>query len=191
MRIATAVNPLWTSASTEHLWSSSVTLGRPMADVDKALLIEAAVARLRDEAQALRESARQTREGAIHEESRAENDKDTRGLEASYLARGQAARVEETEDAVTRLSYLELRSFGSDDPVALSALVSVDVDGAERHYFLVPAAGGQRVQAGGVEVQLLTPSSPVGRALIGKRAGDSFELTLAGRVRQYEVVQVR
>ena len=162
-----------------------------MPDVDKTLLIEAAVARLTEEVQALRESARQTREGATHEESRAENDKDTRGLEASYLARGQAARVEETEDAVTRLSYLELRSFGPDDPIALSALVTVDVDGAERHYFHVPAAGGQRLQAGGVEVQLLTPVSPVGRALIGKHAGDGFELKLAGGVREYEVIEVR
>lgn len=161
-----------------------------MADVDKAVLIEAAIARLREETEALRESARQTREGAIHEESRAENDKDTRGLEASYLARGQAARVEETEDAVTRLSYLELRSFGPDDPIALSALVTAEVDGAERRYFLVPDAGGQRVAAGGVEVQLLTPSSPVGRALIGKSVGDSFELTVAGTVRDYEILEV-
>ncbi len=162
-----------------------------MADVDKALLIEAAVARLREEAEALRESARQTREGAIHEESRAENDKDTRGLEASYLARGQAARVEETEGAVTKLSYLELRSFGPDDPIALSALVTTEVDGAERRYFLVPDGGGQRLKVGGVEVQLLTPVSPVGRALIGKRAGDSFELKLAGGLREYEIVEVR
>ena len=107
-----------------------------MPELDKALLIRAAVAQLREEALALRESARQTRLGATHEESRAENDKDTRGLEASYLARGQAARVEETEEAVTRLSFLELGSFGPDDRIALSALVTVDVDGAERRYLL-------------------------------------------------------
>ena len=34
-------------------------------------------------------------EGATHEEAKPENDKDTRALEQSYLARGQAARIDE------------------------------------------------------------------------------------------------
>ncbi|MCE9575491.1 MAG: transcription elongation factor GreAB, partial [Deltaproteobacteria bacterium] len=32
-------------------------------------------------------------EGATHAEAKPENDKDTRALEASYMARGQAVRV--------------------------------------------------------------------------------------------------
>jgi transcription elongation GreA/GreB family factor len=161
-----------------------------MPHPDKAALVAAAVDRLREDAEALRESARQTREGAIHEESRAENDKDTRGLEASYLARGQAARVEEMEEAAAKLRFLELKAHGPDDPIGLSALVTVEVDGAEQRYFLVPVAGGLRVSVGGVEVQLLTPASPLGRSLVDKREGDDFELRLRGRLREYEIVEV-
>jgi len=40
--------------------------------------------------ESMSEAARQTREGATHEESRAEGDKDMRSTEQSYLARGQA-----------------------------------------------------------------------------------------------------
>jgi len=36
-------------------------------------------------------------EGATHEENKPENDKDTRALEQSYLARGQAQRVVELQ----------------------------------------------------------------------------------------------
>ncbi len=168
----------------------SVTLER-MPDSDKASLIASAVAGLRAEAETLRQSARQTREGATHEESRPENDKDTRGLEASYLARGQAARVEETEADAAKLHFLSLRSFGPDNPIGLSALVTVDVDGSEQCYFLVPVAGGRLVEVGGQKVLLLTPASPVGRALLDKREGDEFELRLGGRVREYEILEVR
>src|ERR1700761_8976870 len=42
-------------------------------------------------------------DGATHEENRPENDKDTRALEQSYLARGQAQRVVELQDALNKL----------------------------------------------------------------------------------------
>lgn len=158
--------------------------------VNKAELIAAACAELTRRCEAMRESARQTRAGAVHEESRPENDKDTRGLEASYLARGQAARVEELEEAMTQLRFLILRPFGSDDPIELSALVTLEVDGATQHYFVVPAGGGLTVHVEGVEVRLVTPSSPLGRALIEKVAGDAFELASRAGRREYEIVHV-
>lgn len=158
--------------------------------VNKTELVVAACAELARQAEAMRESARKTREGAVHEESRPENDKDTRGLEASYLARGQAARVEELEEAAAKLRFLPLRAFGSEDPIELSALVTVEVDGAIQHYFLVPAGGGTKVLLGDREVQLVTPASPVGRALLEKIEGDEFELPARGGRREYVVVQV-
>lgn len=155
--------------------------------MDKHALLRAAIAHLEAEAETLRAAAEATRAGATHEESRPENDKDTRGLEASYLARGQAKRVEETLEAITRLRFLDLREFDADGEIDLGALVSVLVDDQPRTYFLVPAGGGLEVEG----AVLLNPASPVGRALLGKCAGDEFELKLAGRVRVHEVVAVR
>lgn len=160
--------------------------------IDKGAIVRAAIAQLEADAAALRASAEATREGALHEESRAENDKDTRGLEASYLARGQAKRVEETEEAATRLRFLTLRAFGGDDPIDLAALVHVEIDEAEEAcFFLAPVGGGLRVEVDGVTVTLLTPASPVGRALAGKVRGDVVELTTRGSVREYAIVDVR
>ena len=51
---------------------------------------------------------------------------------------------------------------------------------------LAPDGGGKRVG----EVSLLTPASPLGQALVGKREGDAFELRLAGRRRECEVLSV-
>ena len=48
-------------------------------------------------------------EGATHSEARPENDKDTRGLELSYLARGQAQRVAELQIVLGAVSEMRLR----------------------------------------------------------------------------------
>src|SRR3954465_14895853 len=75
-------------------------------------------------------------DGATHEENRPENDKDTRALEQSYLARGQAQRVVELQDALNLLKALELRAFEAASPIALGALVALDDDGALEYYFI-------------------------------------------------------
>ena len=93
-------------------------------------------------------------EGATHGESRAENDKDTRGLEQSYLARGHAARVEELEAALVTVAGLTVARPGP--RVALGAVVTVDDDGASARYYLAPWGGGVTL-AGGIAV--VTPTS--------------------------------
>jgi transcription elongation GreA/GreB family factor len=115
-------------------------------------------------------------DGATHEENRPENDKDTRALEQSYLARGQAQRVVELQDALNQLKALELRAFSASSAIALGALVTVD-DGRELvHYFVAPAGGGLRLDLGGKEVRVVTPQSPIAQALLGKRTGDDLDV---------------
>lgn len=157
----------------------------------KRALLRAAVSRLEREVEALRSSAEETRRAATHEESRAENDKDTRGLEASYLARGQAMRVEETEEAITRLRFLEPRVFGEDTPIGLTAFVVLeDEDGERRGYLLVPVSGGVCLPSGEDEVWLITPASPIGRALVEKRVGDVVSIRRRGALEELEIVGV-
>src|SRR5690349_15434754 len=69
--------------------------------------------------------------GAIDDEARPENDKDTRGLEQSYLARGQARRVAELEAAVAGIAALELVDLGPGASVVTGAVVTVEEDGSD------------------------------------------------------------
>lgn len=169
----------------------STIRSRYNGEVSKREIVQKAVQRLLADAEAMRRSAEHTRAGAFHEENRAENDKDTRATEASYLARGQAMRVEDTEEEATRLRFLELPDFDSERPIGLGALVEVDVEGARRSYLIVPVAGGLRVPQTGGEVTLLTPASPVGRALVGRLEGDVVEVRVRGALREHEILSVR
>src|SRR5690606_38783357 len=90
--------------------------------LDKSHVLAALRARLERDLAVATEAQRQTQRGATHEESKPENDKDTRALESSYLARGQAQRVIELAQELTLASALELRTFGDSTPIAATAL---------------------------------------------------------------------
>ena len=55
---------------------------------------------------------------ATHEQSKAENKYDTRGLETSYLAHRQARQMMEMEAAITALKNMDIRTFGPGAPLA-------------------------------------------------------------------------
>jgi transcription elongation GreA/GreB family factor len=128
------------------------------------------------------------REGATHDEAKPENDKDTRALEQSYLARGEARRVEELRAALVDVEALAAVVLGDGERVRLGALVRTEEDGEIASIWLAPHGGGSRLANGAVQV--VTPGSPLGRALLGKRTADECEVVLAGRTRRLTIVSV-
>jgi transcription elongation GreA/GreB family factor len=150
------------------------------------------VEKLRQDLAAAERAHRATLAGATHEEAKPENDKDTRALEQTYLARGQAQRVEELRLAIARVESMPLRPSerGGGERVTLGALVSVkqEHDGTETTYWLAPEGGGAELTGG---VHVVTPQSPLGRALVGKEAGDVVEATIGGKVKVFEVLKSR
>ena len=157
--------------------------------IDKRVLLDDLIAQADAEAATLLRAARATHEGATHPEAKPENDKDTRALEASYLARGQALRIEELRAGLADVEALRLRDFGEGSPIALGALVTAEEAGAEVSFFLLPHGGGAKLAGG--RVQVVTPKSPLGRALLGKHEGDDCDLAVEGKRRELSIVRVR
>ncbi len=143
---------------------------------------------LEAELELLMASQRAAQEGATHEESKAEDDKDTRAIEQSYLARGQAARVAELETGVQWVRAMELKRFAEDEPIAGGALVRVLEAGHERALFLAPDGGGTAL--GGGRVLVVTPRAPLGKALLGKSVGELFEIGAGSKRREIEIIGV-
>src|SRR6476646_6671521 len=98
--------------------------------MNKVPLLQRIIASLADSLELLQKAARASHAEATHESSKAENKYDTRGLEAAYLAGGQARQVKETLDAMSLYEALSLRNFSRGDLVDLAALVEVENDGA-------------------------------------------------------------
>ena len=140
--------------------------------------------------EAVVEAARSAREGATHEESRAEGDKDMRSTEQSYLARGQAMRAEELAEQLQRFELTPLPAFGPGDPIRAGALVRLAIEDDERVVLIVAQGGGTALEVDGVSVTVVTPSSPLGTALLGRREGDDFELEIRGRRREHVIQEI-
>jgi transcription elongation GreA/GreB family factor len=128
------------------------------------------------------------REGATHEEARPENDKDTRALEQSYLARGEAARVEQIRAALAQVQIMRVHAFSDDEPAGLGALVTLEEGEAVLVLWIAPQGGGSRLDGG--RIQVVTPQSALGQAIVGSKAGDDIAFAVAGRVRELRIVRV-
>lgn len=138
-----------------------------------------------------REAQIETQRGATHEEAKPENDKDTRALEATYLARGLAERVAALENASAALASLKLRSFTGDTPIALGAVVTLAPErGPAASYFVVPAAGGLKLVVGAIQLTTVTLDAPLGRALLGAYEGDEISVQTPQGARALEVKRV-
>lgn len=158
--------------------------------IDKRALVAALRARIAEDLETATRAARDAAVAATHEEAKPENDKDTRATEASYLARGQAERVRELERSDNALQFLVLRDAREGEPVALGSVVVAEAEGARVAYFVAPAGGGMRATLDGLDVQVVTPEAPLGKALIGRVAGDTASVRVRGAVRDYEIVEV-
>ena len=161
-----------------------------MKPIDKTQLLALLVERLTGELTRVRGQAQREAEGATHEEARAEGDKDMRATEASYIARGYAERASRLEQALTQLSRLQLRDCAKAGSIQASALLELDHEGHKSIYFLVPAAGGEHLTIGSQQVQTLTPTSPLGRALLGLGVGDEAEVETPQGARSYEITDL-
>jgi transcription elongation GreA/GreB family factor len=158
--------------------------------MSKLGLLEQLRQSLRDELDHARRVARATAADANHPEARPENDKDTRKIELSYLAMGQATRARELEAAITMLAAVPTQPLTARSPVAAGALVAIEVAGKPQRVFLAPSGGGTTLRDARGEVRVVTPSSPLGRALLGRTRGDVFDLEIGGKPSEVEIVEV-
>ena len=158
-----------------------------MPSTRKAALVAELVALLSADLETALRAEKAAREAATHEEAKPENDKDTRALEQSYLARGQSKRTEELRIGLGQAEAILSKLPPSGGPIALGTLVEVEEDGATAFFLMAPARGGTKLTG---DVQVVTPSSPLGRALLGKRAGDDVDVIVGARTRAFSIVAV-
>ncbi|MDF0732620.1 transcription elongation factor GreAB [Pseudomonas entomophila] len=159
--------------------------------MNKATLLARIVATLEHDMEVLRRAAQTAYEAAIAEENIAENKYDTLGLEASYLATGQARRTAEIRQALQTYQQLLLRDYDPARGVQVSNLVTLeDEDGVQRLLFLGPEAAGLKIGEGEELVTVITPRSPLGQQLVGKRVDDEVSLVVAGAARGQVIVEV-
>ncbi len=102
--------------------------------------------------------------------------------EAQSLNEG---RIAELEDRLSRAEVIDVSKL-SGDTIKFGATVTlIDEDTEERKVFQIVGESEADVKKGKVSI-----SSPTGRALISKKAGDTVEVNTPGGGKSYEVLKV-
>lgn len=159
-------------------------------NVNKPALLRQIIAALQAELDGYNRSARAAHSEATDEQSRAENKYDTRGLEASYLARGQSRQALEVIEAIQYFSAMGTRDFGSNEAVDLGALVELEESGATSYYFIGPRSGGLEIEHENHPILVITPQSPLGQRLVGRRVGDTLQMPATGPAQKCRVAAI-
>jgi len=158
--------------------------------MNKTVLLKQIVAALKENLALLDKAARASHAEATHESSKPENKYDTRGLEAAYLAGGQARQAREILEAIKLYDSLPIRNFSPADPIDLTALVEIDIDGARSTFFIGPKSGGLEIKHQRQEITVITPQSPLGQNLMGKKPGDHWTTGSDKQAVKYHIISV-
>lgn len=159
--------------------------------MNKQKLVLAFIEFLESELMALKAAAQATYEAATHEENKPENEYDTRAIEASYLAGAQAKRAGEIDEVLALFKTTNIREFAKTDPISATALIEIELNNKNSFVFLMPKGGGVSLKFEGQPIQVITPQSVLGGALIGLKAGDFADVEINNSVREYAVVSVQ
>ena len=159
--------------------------------MDKFLLQQQVLDRLAEDLPQVEQAVRVAHETATHEENIAENKYDTLGLEAAYLATGQARRAAAIRQAMANWRQFRPSPYDPSIGIQIGALVClVDSDDKQQYLFLGPDGGSMKLVSDGQLVQVISSEAPLGRAVLGKCEGDEVSIQGAPIRQQFEVLRV-
>ena len=111
-------------------------------------------------------------------------------MEASYLAGAQDARAVELQSALDLIRATLPQEFRVDQAVGLTAVVELTNELSTVRYFILQIAGGYTLESPDGPVLTITPQTPLGRALIGKKTGDEILVQISQGDREYELTHL-
>ena len=142
--------------------------------IDKTALIDTILSKLQNELTIAVNAANNARLDAIDDQSVAETQYDTVGIEASYLAHGQSERAELISKQIITYKQWPIKDFQENDKIQIGAIIEVSNLQDTHYYFIGPAAGGMVITINEIKVTVITPNAPLAEALLDKYIDDEI-----------------
>jgi transcription elongation GreA/GreB family factor len=161
--------------------------------MDKRFLVEQLMERLRETASLARKAGQAAADVARDGATPAEKREDARvALEFGGLAKGQNQRAARVAAEMSKLEIFHPAAIPPNGPVTLGAIVEVEDEALGRTFFLAPVGAGVELTGPGGDgfLSVVTPMSPIGKAVIGRRVGDTIEVTVENEPREWTITYV-
>jgi len=140
----------------------------------KQVVFKKVIIEMHDRLEAVQRAAAETHANSTSEESKAEGKYDTRGVEASYLAGAQAEQLSILEESVAKLDNLSIED--EPDTVLTGSLIVISSDSEELNFMILPAGGGLSIEHDNQTTLIITPTSPLGIAMLGQEFGAEIDI---------------
>jgi len=144
--------------------------------MDKELFFKRLLESLEQALAGALEASHDAADYAVNEESRAESKWDTQGLEASYLAAGQADQARQCAEVISGLKAQQSELLKEKKCICPGALFLCQINGSDEYFFYAAVAGGHTVRMGRSEITVISPQSPLAGRLLGLKKGDDFRM---------------
>jgi len=147
-------------------------------EIDKRILLNALIAQMERKLEELRAGYGAARDAVLSTPHVMKSKREVFGQESAYLANAFALNIQEREHELKLLRGLRLPE--NPERVALGCLVGVGASAGEIEalYFILPVCGGMELsaEADGPAVRVVTPATPIARALLGKSLDEDVAL---------------
>ncbi len=141
-----------------------------------------------DIALAASERAHQT---ATDKENIPENKYDTLALEAAYLAHGQSKRIDELQQSLFNYQRFTRPNFTSHSAIQLGAIVTLEDEQEQtQHVFIGPDAGGLKFNFQNKTLTVVTPQTPLGKAILNLKTNDECQLYIQDKTIHYYIMHI-
>ena len=133
--------------------------------------------RLQEFAAQIEQAARAAHEGATHEDAVAKSKYDTHGLELSYLAASQTERLSQLKNQLLAFSKVSVSDQRLATEITQYAVIAwLDNQQRQKYCFICSVGAGQKLHLLDYPVEVITPQSPLGAALLGLAEGEMIDL---------------
>jgi len=147
-------------------------------EIDKRILLNALIAQMERKLEELRAGYGAARDAVLSTPHVMKGKREVSGQESAYLANALALNIQEREHELRTLRGVRLPE--RPDRAALGCLVGLCAPdgGIEALYFILPVCGGMELSAegSGSAVRVVTPATPIARALLGKSLDEDVML---------------
>lgn len=144
------------------------------ANAAKARVIEAVIKKLEKDREVLRMNIESTMQAARDAPGRMESRYDSTKAEKSFLAASLQEHWAKAGHSLQLLKEFRLNEKDAPEEVGIGNLVEAQTRERE-FYMILPAGGGESVMSEELasEVVIITPYSPLGNSLLGRKPGDT------------------
>ena len=136
-------------------------------------------------------AAAEARDGATPEEKR----EDARAAhQLQSFGRAQQKRAQQALADADALAAFKPAALAPSARISVGAIVEIEdaETGEGRTFFLAPVGAGITLTGPGGDghLSVVTPASPIGRAVLGRATGEIVDVTVEGDVREWEITWV-